>query len=324
MAAQFGYTLMSEQSGPRELVRDAVRAEAAGFDFAVCSDHYNPWLEKQGHSPYAWAVLGAVAQVTERARLMSFVTCPTRRYHPAVVAQKAATVALLSGGRFTLGLGAGENLNEHVVGGWPHVRVRHRMLAEALQIIQPLLTGQTIHFDGEYFEVPEARLWDRPAEGVPIALAVSGPDSCRLAAQYADAMIATEPKAGLIREFESNGGVRRPRYGQVALCYGEDESRCRRQVREQFGWFGLGWQVNSELPDPGAFASASASVTEEQVARQVPCGPDVQRHVDGVRAYLDAGFTHVALVQVGGDSQQEFLDFAEKELLPALRADLPG
>jgi G6PDH family F420-dependent oxidoreductase len=322
--AEFGYTLMGEQAGPRELVRDAARAEAAGFDFAVSSDHYNPWLETQGHSPYAWAVLGAVAQVTERMRLMSFVTCPTRRYHPVVVAQKAATVALLSGGRFTLGLGAGENLNEHVVGGWPHVRVRHRMLTEALQIIQPLLTGQTIHFEGEYFDVPEARLWDRPAEGVPIAVAVSGPDSCRLAANYADAMIATEPKAGLIREFESNGGVRRPRYGQVALCYGADERRCRRLVHEQFRWFGLGWSVNSELPNPTAFAAAGATVTEDQVARQIPCGPDVERHANAVRAYLEAGFTHVALVQVGGDTQEEFLDFAEKELLPTLHADVPA
>jgi G6PDH family F420-dependent oxidoreductase len=319
--AQFGYTLMGEQAGPRQMVRDAVRAEAAGFDFTVASDHYNPWLEQQGHSPYAWAVLGAVAHATGRMGLMSFVTCPTRRYHPAVVAQKAATVGLLCEGRFTLGLGAGENLNEHVVGGWPHVRVRHRMLSEALQIIQPLLTGQTVHFDGEYFEVPEARLWDRPVEGVPIAVAVSGPDSCRLAATYADAMIANEPKVGLIRQFEASGGVRRPRYGQVAVCYGADERRCRRLVREQQRWFGLGWPVNAELPDPAAFASASALVTEEQVAEQIPCGPDPRRHVDAVRTYLQAGFTHVAVVQIGGENQDEFLDFAEKELLPTLRSD---
>ncbi len=320
--AQFGYTLMGEQAGPRQMVRDAVRAEQAGFDFAVASDHYNPWLEEQGHSPYAWAVLGAVAHVTERMGLMSFVTCPTRRYHPAIVAQKAATIGLLSGGRFTLGLGAGENLNEHVVGGWPHVRVRHRMLSEALQIIQGLLTGQTVHFEGEYFEVPEARLWDRPAEGVPIAVAVSGADSCRLAAMYADAMIATGPKSELINEFEASGGVRRPRYGQLALCYGPDEARCRRIVHEQHRWYGLGWPVNSELPNPTAFASASEMVTEEQAAQQIPCGPDVQRHADAVRAYLEAGFTHVAVVQVGGDNQDEFLDFAEKDLLPVLRSEV--
>lgn len=318
--AQFGYTLMGEQSGPRELVRDAVRAEAAGFDFAVSSDHYNPWSDAQGHSPYAWAVLGAVAALTERMGLMSFVTCPTRRYHPAVVAQKAATVGLMSGGRFTLGLGAGENLNEHVVGSWPHVRARHRMLKEALQIIQALLTGQTVHYDGEYFEVPEAKLWDRPVQGVPVAVAVSGQDSARLAATYGDAMIATEPKAGLVQAFDANGGVRRPRYGQVTLCFGEDEKACRQRVYEQQRWYGLGWSVNSELPDPEAFASASAAVTEDQLAEAIPCGPDVDRHAEAVRRYLEAGFTHVAVVQVGGDHQEEFLDFAEKELLPALRS----
>jgi G6PDH family F420-dependent oxidoreductase len=316
---EYGYTLMGEQAGPRQLVQDAVRAEAAGFDFAACSDHYNPWLAEQGHAPHAWPVLGAVAQMTERMRLMSFVTCPTRRYHPVLVAQQAATVGLLSGGRFTLGLGGGENLNEHVVGGWPHVRVRHRMLAEAVQIIQALLTGQRIHYDGEYFEVPEAYLWDRPVEGVPIGVAVSGPDSCRLAANYADAMIATEPKASLVQEFEAQGGVCRPRYGQVPVCFGPDEAQCRRVVYEQFRWNWLGWPVNSELPDPAAFASATASVTEEQAAAPMACGPDLDRHVAAVRAYEAAGFTHVALLQVGGEGQADFLDFAEKELLPALR-----
>jgi len=318
----FGYTLMCEQAGPTQLVDDAVRAERAGFDFAAVSDHYYPWLREQGHSPYAWSVLGAAAYATSRIGLMSFVTCPIRRYHPAVVAQRSATIGVMSEGRFTLGVGAGENLNEHVVGGWPHVAQRHDMLVEALDIIRPLLAGDTVHHGGEYFEVPEARLWDRPAEGVPIAVAVSGPESCRLAANYADAMISTEPRAGLIREFENSGGVRRPRYGQVALCYGPDEQECRRRAHEQQRQFGLGWPVNAELPDPAAFAAASATVSEDQVAAQIPCGPDTQRHVDAVRAYLDAGFTHVAVIQVGGEHQDEFLDFAEKELLPALRSDV--
>jgi G6PDH family F420-dependent oxidoreductase len=318
--AEFGYTLLGEQRGPRRLVEDAIRAEAAGFDFAVSSDHYYPWVEVQGHSPYAWAVLGAVAHATQKMRLMSFVTCPTRRYHPVVVAQKAATVALLSENRFTLGLGAGENLNEHVVGGWPHATARHRMFAEALQIIQPLLVGQTVHHDGEYFEVPEARLWDRPAEGVPIGVAVSGPDSCELAAAYGDAMIAAAPRADLVAEFEARGGVRRPRYGQVALCYGPDEGRCRRMAHKQFAWHGLDWPVMSELPSPNSMEMASSAVTEEQVASEIPCGPDLDQHVAAVQRFIDSGFTHVALVQVGGESQGAFLDFAEKELLPALRS----
>jgi G6PDH family F420-dependent oxidoreductase len=318
--AEFGYTLMGEQCGPIELVDHAVRAERAGFDFAVCSDHYYPWLDGQGHSPYAWAVLGAAAYATESIGLMSFVTCPIRRYHPAVVAQKAATVGLMSHGRFTLGLGAGENLNEHVVGAWPHVVQRHGMLAEALEIIRPLLDGETIHHSGEYFEVPEARLWDRPDDGVPIGLAVSGPDSCALAAEYADVMIATEPKPELIEAFDAAGGGGRPRYGQVAVCYGPDEAECRRIAHEQFRWFGLGWPVNAELPHPRSFARASASVTEEAVGRAISCGPDIDKHVAAVRTFIDAGFTHVAVVQIGADSQALFLDAAEKELLPALRS----
>jgi G6PDH family F420-dependent oxidoreductase len=318
--SEFGYTLMGEQSGPTELVDQAVRAEAAGFDFAVASDHYYPWLDVQGHSPYTWSVLGAVAYATRAMRLMSFVTCPTRRYHPAVVAQKAATIGVMSQGRFTLGLGAGENLNEHVVGGWPHVTQRHEMLAEALEIIRPLLAGETLHHSGEYFDVPEARLWDRPDEGVPIGLAVSGPDSCRLAGEYADAMIATEPKAELVKGYDEAGGVGRPRYGQVAICYGPDEAACRRLAHEQFRWFGLGWPVNAELPGPKSFERASASVTEEDVAASIPCGPDLHKYVAAVREFIDAGFTHVAVVQIGARTQGPFLDFAEKELLPALRS----
>lgn len=317
--AQIGYTLMGEQCPPRQLVDDAVRAERAGFDFAVCSDHYYPWLREQGHSSYAWAVLGAAAYATERMGLMSFVTCPIRRYHPAIVAQKAATLGLMSNGRFTLGLGAGENLNEHVVGGWPHIHERHEMFAEALEIIRALLSGDRLHYLGDFFQVPDAVLWDRPREGVPIGVAVSGPDSCELAGLYADVMIATEPRTDLVQAFESDGGMGKPKVGQVAICYGPDEHECQRLAHEQFRWFGLGWPVMSELPDPRAFAAASSFVTEDQVGHAISCGPDTKKHVDAVTRFLDAGFTHVALVQIGGDTQPEFLEFAERELLPALR-----
>lgn len=314
----YGYTLMGEQSDPRSLVADAVRAEQAGFDFAVISDHYSPWLEEQGHSPYAWSVLGAVAQATDRMGLMSFVTCPIRRYHPAVVAQKAATMGVLSGGRFTLGLGAGENLNEHVAGPWPPVSQRHDMFTEALEIIQALLDGDTISFTGEYYEVGQARLYDLPEERVPMAVAVSGPDSCTLAAEYADAMIATEPEPRLVRQFEAAGGDGR-RYGQVAICYGPDERECRRLVREQFRWSALGWKARAELPDPASLAAATEVVGEDDVAAAVPCGADLDRHVRAVAAFRDAGFTDIALLQVGGDGQGRFLDWARSELLPALR-----
>src|SRR5215212_5663348 len=225
---RIGYTMMCEQAGPRQLVRDVVRAEEAGFDFAVISDHYNPWLDEQGHSPYAWSVLGAAAQATERIPLMTYVTTPTVRYHPAVVAQKAATVALLSEGRFRLGLGAGENLNEHVVGrDWPPANTRHEMLTEAVGIIRALFGGDYVNFRGRHFHVDSAKLWDLPDTPPPIGVAVSGAQSCLLAGELADMMIATEPKPELGRMFDEAGGAGKPRVGQLAVAYDADEDAAR-------------------------------------------------------------------------------------------------
>ena len=220
----FGYTMMTEQSRPDRLITDLVAAEAAGFDFSVCSDHYQPWLEEQGHAGYAWSILGAAAQATERIGLMTYVTCPTIRYHPAIVAQKAATLGILSGGRFRLGLGAGENLNEHVVGErWPAVGTRHAMLTEAVQIIGSLLDGETsVNFRGDHFDVEQARLWDLPDERVPIGIAVSGQQSCALAGRHADLMIATEPRPELGEMFDAAGGTGKARVGQIALAYDPD------------------------------------------------------------------------------------------------------
>lgn len=317
--ANIGYSLLGEQSPPKTMVAQAARAEAAGFDFVTISDHYNPWLAGQGHSPYTWSVLGAMAQVTERVELMSYVTCPIRRYHPAVVAQKAATMGLLSDGRFTLGLGTGENLNEHVVGDWPHVEVRHDMLAEALEIIRSLLAGERLSFHGDFFTVPEARLWDLPEHGVPMAVAVSGPESGELAARYGDAMIATFPDSRLVRGYQEASGTDGRCIGQVPICYGPDEAKCRRTAHEQWRWGGFGWHVLSELPEPAAFEQATEAVSEDDVAQKVSCGPDVDRHVEAVRQFVAAGFTDVAVVQVGDDGQDAFLDWAPKELLPELR-----
>src|SRR3989441_5704059 len=191
---RIGYTMMCEQAGPKQLVRDVALAEEAGFDFAVISDHFSPWLDSQGHSPYAWSVLGAAAQATDRIPLMTYVTCPILRYHPAVVAQRAATMQLLSDGRFTLGLGAGANLNEHIVGGrWPLAGLRHEMLEEAVEIIRALWAGDTVTYRGKHFDVESAKVWDLPETAPPIGIAVSGPESCRLAGRHAEAMIAVEP-----------------------------------------------------------------------------------------------------------------------------------
>ncbi|MFD4628439.1 LLM class F420-dependent oxidoreductase [Streptomyces sp. NPDC058284] len=317
---QIGYTMMTEQAGPRALVDDLVAAEQAGFDFSVTSDHYFPWLTSQGHSPYAWSVLGAAAQATSRIPLMTYVTCPTTRYHPAVVAQKAATMQLLSEGRFRLGLGSGENLNEHVVGGgWPSARVRLDMFEEAVGIIRALFTGENVNHEGTHFDVANARLWDLPDELPPIGIAVSGERSCALAGKYADLVIATEPKADLVESFDRHGGRGKPRVGQLPVCYDTDKDAAIARAHDQFRWSVGGWPVNAELPGPAAFAGATQYVTKEDIAEQIPCGDDVDDFVEAVRPFAEAGFTEIALVQVGGDHQRPFIDWAERKLLPALR-----
>jgi G6PDH family F420-dependent oxidoreductase len=320
---QFGYTMMCEQSRADQLVADVQLAEQAGFDFSVISDHYQPWLATQGHSPYAWAVLGAAAQATERIPLMTYVTCPILRYHPAIVAQKAATVQILSDNRFRLGLGAGENLNEHVVGKrWPSVGLRHEMLDEAIDVISALFDGGEggVNFRGRHFDVESARLWDLPDERVPIGVAVSGPASCRLAGNKADLMVAVEPEAQLGEMFDAAGGAGKPRVGQVAIAYDSDRDAAIARAHEQFRWFGLGWKVNADLPNPDGFQGATQFVTHEQVAEQLACGPDVDEHVEKIKPFIDAGFSEIALVQIGAEQQQPFIAWAERELLPALRA----
>ncbi|MEO3810029.1 TIGR03557 family F420-dependent LLM class oxidoreductase [Sphaerisporangium sp. B11E5] len=319
--ARIGYTMMSEQTPPRQLVEDVVAAEHAGFDYAVISDHYFPWLEEMGHSPYAWSVLGAAAYATESLPLMTYVTCPTMRYHPAVVAQKAATIGALSGGRFTLGLGAGENLNEHVVGrGWPPVNIRHEMFGEAIEIIQALFGGEYVSYRGDHYTVDSAKLYDLPPSEIPIAIAASGSQSVDFAAEYGDALVAVHPDTALVDRFQTSGGSGKPIYGQLAICYDQDVEAAKTRAHRLWRWFPAGWKVLSELPAPVNFAAYSQFVRPDDVASQVPCGPDVRPVVDAVRKFTDAGFTHVALVQIGGAHQEDFLTWSQKELLPALHA----
>jgi G6PDH family F420-dependent oxidoreductase len=319
----FGYTLMTEQSGPRELVRYAIAAEEVGFDFEVSSDHYSPWLTEQGHSPYAWSVLGAVAQATNRVELATYVTCPTIRYHPAIIAQKAATLQLLSEGRFILGLGAGENLNEHVVGaGWPMVDARHEMLEEAVTIIRELHTGELVTWEGDHFRVDSARIWDLPDEGVPIGIAVSGAKSIERFAPLADHMITTEPEAELVTSWrqaakDANGSRV---IGQIPICWGPDKDAAIELAHEQFRWFAGGWSVNADLPTPAGFSGATSFVRPEDVAESIACGPDLDEIAESVKPFIDAGFTDIALVQVGDRYQDEFLAEAAGPLLERLRA----
>ena len=321
--AGVGYTLMTEQAGPKDLVRWAVRAEETGFDLLVSSDHYSPWLDEQGHAPNAWVTLGAVAQATERAELMTYVTCPTMRYHPVVVAQQAATLALLSDNRFTLGLGAGENLNEHITGtGWPDADQRQEMLSEAISIIRDLLDGGYVNFLGACFRVDAAKLWDLPDRPVPLGVAVSGRQSCELFAPLADVMIAVEPESSLAEWWDAASDAGQParKVGQMPICWGQDRDECIQRAHEQFRWFGGGWKVNAELPSTAGFAGATQFVRPEDVAESIPCGDSVDAVAEAASAYFKAGFTDLALVQVGGTEieQERFFD-AAPELITALK-----
>jgi G6PDH family F420-dependent oxidoreductase len=320
---RYGYSLMCELYHPNDLLTQAARAEEAGFDFLTISDHFHPWLYSHDHSPYAWSVLGALAAQTQRVDLVSLVTCPTIRYHPAIVAQKAATVTAMSGGRFHLGLGAGENLNEHVVGhGWPPARIRHDMLEEAIDVMQALWAGGYHSHEGRHYAVHDARIYTLPDEPPPVHVAVSGSKSIALAARAGGGMVAVQPSQRLTQEFDRATGGGRPKYGQIAVCVDDDEARAHRLAHERFRFGAPGWKVMSELPNPINFEAATAHVREEDVAKTIPCGADADRHADAIRKWTDAGFDRVAIVQVG--APERFFDFWERDLRPRLDAVAAG
>jgi G6PDH family F420-dependent oxidoreductase len=219
-----------------------------------------------------------------------------------------------------LGLGAGENLNEHVVGrGWPPVNVRHEMLEEAVRIIRRLLAGEDVSTAGRHFRVDSAKVWDLPDQAVPIGVAVSGAQSVDTFAPLADHLIAVEPERHLVASWDAAHQDESRKIGQIPVCWGSDRDTAVRRAHEQFRWFAGGWKVNAELPGPAGFAGATQFVRPDDVAENIPCGPDVEAIVAAVREFEDAGFTDVAVVQIGDESQEDFLEMAEKELLPALR-----
>lgn len=318
-----GYKLASEAFGPAELIRQAVRAEEVGFDFVEMSDHFHPWLDVQGHSSFTWTVFGAIAARTGRIGLATGVTCPTVRYHPAIIAQAAATLALVSGGRFTLGVGAGERLNEHVVGrGFPAVAQRHEMLREALEIIRLLWQGGYRSYSGRHLQLEDARVFDLPERLPEIIVAAGGARAARLAAELGDGLFATDPDADLVAAYRAAGGAG-PRYAEAPLAWAPDEQSAAEAALSTNRWGVTGWKVMSELPNPVNFAAATTTVRPEDMAAQFACGPDPQRHVDVVAPFVEAGFDRIVLMNAGPDPDG-FLDFFRDELSGRVRALAPA
>ncbi|MEV4258950.1 TIGR03557 family F420-dependent LLM class oxidoreductase [Spirillospora sp. NPDC049652] len=321
---KIGYKLAAEAFGPKELVAQAERAEQAGFDFVEISDHYHPWVEEQGHSPFAWSVLGAIAANTTTLGLATGVTCPTVRYHPAIIAQSAATVAVMSDGRFTLGVGSGERLNEHIVGtGFAEsVRVRHEMLVEALEIIRLLWRGGYRSYEGNHYQLAAARVWDLPEQPPVIAVAAGGPRAARLAAEHGDGLFATEPDPSLAEAYRAHGGSG-PHYAEMPMSWASDEETAVKAVHRLGRWSTGGWPVMAELPNPPSFAAASETVREDDMREAMPCGPDVSRYLSSAQSYVDAGADHLVMQNWGPDPEG-FMEFYRSELDERLRAMSPS
>lgn len=319
---QIGFKLFAEAHTPQEMVRQAVRAEEAGFDFVEISDHYHPWLESHGHSGFAWSILAAIAMRTERIGLATGVTCPTIRYHPAIIAQAAATTALLSDGRFTLGVGSGEQLSEHVTGHpWPVVGVRHAMLREALEIIRLLWSGGYRTYRGTHLSISDARVFDLPETLPDIVVAAGGPKAARIAGELGDGLFATEPRTDLVDAYTAAGGTG-SRWAEVPLAYAGTVDAALESAHRLFRFGPTGWKIQAELPNVRNFEAATAFVRREDMADAFGAGPDVETHVATVKGFADAGYDRLALISAGPDVE-EFFTFYEKELAGRLR-DLPG
>lgn len=315
---EIGYKLCSEEHGPNDLIRYAQQAEAVGFTFAMISDHFHPWTDRQGQSPFVWSVVGAIAQATKRIRIGTGVTCPTIRIHPAIIAHAAATAAAMMPERFMLGLGSGENLNEHILGDrWPPADIRQGMLREAIDVIRLLWRGGEQSHYGDYFTVENARIYTLPKEPPPILIAGSGPKSAELAGRAGDGFISTAPKKELLDRFRNAGGDGKPSYGEVTVCWAKKEAEARRIAHRCWPNVAIEGELTQELRVPAHFEQSSKMVTEDDVAEAIVCGPDADKHLAAIEKYARAGFDGVWIHQVGPD-QEGFFKFYEEEVLPKL------
>jgi G6PDH family F420-dependent oxidoreductase len=301
------------------LVQYARRAEETGFGFALISDHYHPWIDRQGHSPFVWSVIGGIAQATQQLVLGTGVTCPTMRIHPAIIAQAAATSAAMMPGRFFLGVGTGENLNEHILGDrWPPYDMREEMLEEAIEVIRMLWQGDTLTYRGAYYTVENARIYTLPDQLPPILVAASGPQAAETAGRMGDGLITTAPETELIKRFEAEGGSGKSRYGQLTVCWAPDEATAQGIAYEYWPTAAVRGELSQQLPTPAHFEQAAKMVRQEDVAQAVICGPDPERHIAGIREFVEAGYDHVYIHQIGPE-QEGFFRFYERDVLSKLR-----
>jgi G6PDH family F420-dependent oxidoreductase len=312
---KIGYFLASEEFGPRDLVEQARRAEAAGFHALWISDHYHPWNDEQGHSPFVWSVIGALAEATSLP-VTTGVTCPTVRIHPAVIAQAAATSGVMHAGLFQLGVGSGEALNEHILGDrWPEADVRLEMLDEAVEVIRRLWQGGDRSHHGRHYTVENARIYDLPDPLPPILVSGFGPKAIKLAARIGDGFCTTTPDKEAIDLYRSEGGTG-PVHAGAKVCFMDSEEKARETVLRLWPNEGLPGELAQVLPTPAHFEQACELVTAQQLAS--PMGPDIDQHVAALQEYADAGVDELFVQQIGPDQEAFFTTWAG-EVLPRLR-----
>jgi G6PDH family F420-dependent oxidoreductase len=314
---RFGYFLASEEHGPRELVRQAEMAEQAGFEALWISDHFHPWLDEQGQSPFVWSVIGALSRATSLP-ITTAVTCPLVRIHPVIIAQAAATSAVLTEGRFRLGVGTGEALNEHIVDSrWPPAAERLAMLEEAIEIIRRMFAGRLVTYRGTHYDVDTARLYTVPDRPPPIYMSGFGEKSARMAGRVADGFMCTVPEPELLAAFRSEGGEGKPTQGALKVCWARDTATARKTAHRLWPNEQLPGEAAQLLPLPRHFAQLSGLVTEEMIGRNLPCGPDPETHLNALRSYVEAGYDEVYVNQIGPE-QEDFFSFYAERVLPEL------
>jgi coenzyme F420-dependent glucose-6-phosphate dehydrogenase len=317
---EIGYALIGEEHKPEQLVNNAQIAERAGFKFVLVSDHFHPWIDIQGQSPFVWSILGALSQTTKNIHIATGVTCPIMRYHPAIVAQAAATTAAMMPNRFSLGLGTGENLNEHITGmRWPDYDMRANMLEEAVKIIRDLWTGKVTTYYGRFYTIDNARIYTLPEKSPRILIAASGKNSAKLAGQIGDGLITTSEDPDIIAEFKATSKAKDPPcYGSLSVCYADDEDKARRTALKQWPNAGLPGELGQELKTPKHFEQAVQLVSEETIAKQVICGNDIELHIKQIQKSIDRGINKIFVHQIGPE-QEKLLKIYEKEVLPTFR-----